>query len=201
MFVVCSIIYQELSVWVARGWIAAAIVVSAFSAPIVPPILAPARLQNYMEAAGIRPAPIEAPGVGAPLTQGLSDEFGWREQEQKVAAVFHQLSHDQKRAAILASTYGQTAAIDVYGSADGLPPALSGHNQYWLWGPRGYDGSLVIHIGGDPERWRRVCGSLEIVDKTDNSFAMPYENSRPIFVCRDMRVSVEQMWGRLKRYR
>jgi len=25
--------------------------------------------------------------------------------------------------------------------ADGLPPALSGHNQYWLWGPRGYDGS------------------------------------------------------------
>jgi hypothetical protein len=136
MFVVCSIICQELSIWVARGWIAAAIVVSAFSAPIVPPILAPARLQNYMEAAGIRPAPIEAPGVGAPLTQGLSDEFGWRELEQKVAAVFHQLSHDQKRAAILASNYGQTAAIDVYGSADGLPRALNGHNQYWLWGPQ-----------------------------------------------------------------
>jgi hypothetical protein len=102
----------------------------------VPPILAPARLQNYMEAAGIRPAPIEAPGVGAPLTQGLSDEFGWREQEQKVAAVFHQLSHDQKRAAILASNYGQTAALDVYGTADGLPRALNGHNQYWLWGPQ-----------------------------------------------------------------
>jgi 4-amino-4-deoxy-L-arabinose transferase-like glycosyltransferase len=119
MFVVGSIACQELSVWVARGWIAAAIVVSAFSAPIVPPILAPARLQNYLEAAGIRPAPIEAAGVGAPLTQGLSDEFGWRELEQKVAAVFHQLSpDDQKRAAILASNYGQAAAIDVYGSAD-----------------------------------------------------------------------------------
>ena len=94
MFVVGCIACQELSVWVARGWIAAAIVVSAFSAPIVPSILAPARLQNYMKAAGIRPAPIEAAGVGAPLTQGLSDEFGWRELEQKVAAVFHQLSPD-----------------------------------------------------------------------------------------------------------
>jgi hypothetical protein len=71
-----------------------------------------------MQATGVRPAPIEAAGVGAPLTQGLSDEFGW--QEQKVAAAFHQLSpDDQKRAAILASNYGQAAAVDVYGSADG----------------------------------------------------------------------------------
>ena len=154
-----------------------------------------------MEATAIRPAPIEAAGVGAPLTQSLSDEFGWRDWS-KGRAVFHRLSpDDQTRAAILASNYGQAAAIDVYGSADGLPPALSGHNQYWLWGPRGYDGSLTIHIGGDPERWRRVCGSVEIVDKTGNRFAMPYENDRPIFICRDMRVSLEQMWGRLKRYR
>jgi hypothetical protein len=200
MFVVGSIFCQGLGVWVVRGWIAAAIAVSAFLAPIALPILAPARLQNYMQATGIRPAPIEAAGVGAPLTQGRSDEFGWRELEQKVAAAFHQLSpDDQKRAAILASNYGQAAAVD--GSADGLPPALSGHNQYGLWGPRGYDGSLVIHIGGHPERWRRVCGSVEIVDKTDNSLAMPYENNRPIFVRREMRVSPEQMWGRLKRYR
>jgi hypothetical protein len=51
-------------------------------------------------------------------------------------------------------------------------------------------------IGGDPKRWLRVCGSVEVVDKTDNSFAMLYENSRPIFIRRDMRVSLEQMWGR-----
>jgi hypothetical protein len=155
-----------------------------------------------MAAMHIKPPPIEAAGIGAPLTQGLSDEFGWRELAQKVAVAYHALSpEDQKRAAILAANYGEAAAIDVYGQADGLPQALSGHNQYWLWGPRGHDGAVTIHVGGDPERWRRVCGSLEIVDRTANAFAMPYENDRPIFVCRDMRMSLANIWDRLKRFR
>jgi hypothetical protein len=202
MFVVGAVFAERLGVRITRGWIAAAIAVSVVYAPVALPILAPATLQSYMDTLGIKPAPIEAAGVGAPLTQSLSDEFGWRELEQKVAAVYHGLSpDDQKRAAILVSHYGQAAAIDVYGKADGLPPALSGHNQYWLWGPRGYDGSLIIHVGGDPERWRRGCSSLEIVDKTDSPFAMPYENGRPIFICRNSRLSLTKLWDRLKRYR
>ena len=76
-----------------------------------------------------------------------------------------------------------------------------GSGLLWLWGPRGYDGSLIIHVGGDPERWRRGCGSIEIVDKTDSPFAMPYENGRPVFICRNSRLSLEKLWDRLKRYR
>ena len=202
MFVVGAVFCERLNVWIARGWIAAALAISAVAAPIVLPILPPETLQRYMEATGIKPAPIEAAGIGAPLTQSLSDEFGWRELEQKVADVFHGLTPDeQKRVAIIAANYGQAAAIDVYGKADGLPPALSGHNQYWLWGPRGYDGSLAIHVGGDPERWRRSCGSLEIVGKTENAFAMPYENNRPIFICRGLRLPITELWDRFKRYR
>jgi 4-amino-4-deoxy-L-arabinose transferase-like glycosyltransferase len=202
MFVLGAVFCERLNVWITRGWIAAALAVSTLFAPVVLPILEPSQLVRYMAATGIRPAPIEAAGVGAPLTQSLSDEFGWRELERKVAAVFQGLSPDeQKRAAILAANYGQAAAIEVYGRADGLPPALSGHNQYWLWGPRGYDGALTIHVGGDPDRWRRACGSIEIADKTDSPFAMPYENGRAIFICRDTRVPLTELWDRLKRFR
>ena len=40
------------------------------------------------------------------------------------------------------------------------PPAaacrrrISGHNNYWLWGPRGWDGRVLIVVGGTEERMR-----------------------------------------------
>jgi hypothetical protein len=202
IFAVGAVWSERLRPWITRVWIAGSVAASVLVSPVVLPVLEPEDLGRYMDATGLKPTPIEAAGVGAPLTQSLSDEFGWREIEQKVAAVFRRLPpEEQKRTAILASNYGQAAAIDVYSRADDLPPALSGHNQYWLWGPRGYDGLVNIHVGGDAERWRRICESIEIVDRTDNPFAMPYENDRPIFICRGLRVSLSRLWNGLKRYR
>ncbi|HEY3792604.1 MAG TPA: glycosyltransferase family 39 protein [Bradyrhizobium sp.] len=202
MFAVGAVWCERLAAGVTRIWIAAALAVSALVAPVTLPILEPAMLQRYMDVTHTRPKPIEAAGAGAPLTQSLSDEFGWRDLEKKVAAVVHGLSpEDHARATILASNYGEAAAIDVYGGEDGLPPALSGHNQYWLWGPRGHDGSLIIHIGGDPERWRRACGSIEDQGRFGNPYTMPYENDRAIFICRGLRQPLDRIWSRLKRYR
>jgi len=30
---------------------------------------------------------------------------------------------------------------------------------------------------------------------------MPYENNRPIFICRSLRVAITELWDRFKRYR
>jgi len=202
MFVVGAVLCEHLSPMITRAWIAVALCVSALFAPVALPILDPSQLPRYMEFTHTKPEPIEAAGVGAPLTLSLSDEFGWRDLEKKVAAAFHQLSpEDQARAAILTSNYGEAAALDVYGRSDGLPSALSGHNQYWLWGPRGYNGSLILHVGGNAETWRSLCASVEIVDRFGGPYVMPYENDRPIFICRDLRIPLGKLWSRLKRFR
>ena len=191
----------RLPKWLGAIWLTAASAQTAFISPVVLPILAPPALAAYLDRFHLHPRPSEAAAVGAPLTQVFSDELGWRVLEKTVARIYRALPpEDRRRAAIVASNYGEAAAIDVYGSEDGLPPALSGQDQYYVWGPRGYDGSVVIHINGDPGRWRANCASLDMAGTFGAPLVMPYENDRPIFVCRGLRVPLDTAWPRFKRF-
>lgn len=172
----------------------------ALALPFVLPLYAPAKLEATVEGMPVKLRPAEKASVGAPLTQVFSWEFGWRELATGVEKVFASLpQRDRSRAAIFASTYGEAAAIDVFGS--GLPPALSGNNQYYLWGPRGYDGSLVIAVNVDPNVWSRWCDSLRVVARYGESpYVMPREHDRPILVCRGLHPPLTQLWPQLKFY-
>ncbi len=172
----------------------------ALALPLVLPVLPPARLEAMMEHMKPRPRPVERAGIGAPLMQVLSDEFGWRDLARDVGNVYASLpAPDRARAAIFASNYGDAAAIDVYGT--NLPPALSGNNQYFLWGPRGYDGSVVIAVNVDPAEWSAICTSTRVVARFGTSpYAMPYERDRPIVLCRGMHPPLPQQWPGFKHY-
>ncbi|MBD5654859.1 MAG: glycosyltransferase family 39 protein, partial [Candidatus Eremiobacteraeota bacterium] len=182
-------------------WSIATIVNATLVLPFVAPVLEPARLAHFLERAPLRPRPVEVAGIGAPLTQVFSDEFGWRELEQKVAAVYHRLpANERSQAAILASNYGEAAAIDVYGVADRLPPALSEQDQYYLWGTHGHEGSVVIAVNANPERWARYCRQSSTVARFGVPYAMPYERDRAIVLCHDVRLPLSLAWPRFKRY-
>jgi hypothetical protein len=181
-------------------WSALAAANGALALPLVLPIYSPARLKTTVERMPIKLRPVEKASVGAPLTQVFSYEFGWRELAASVESVLASLPpSDRARAAIFASTYGEAAAIDVFGS--GLPPALSGNNQYYLWGPRGYDGAVVIAVNVDPAVWSRWCDSLRVAARYGESpYVMPRERGRPIVVCRGMHPPLTQLWPQLKFY-
>jgi hypothetical protein len=91
---------------------------------------------------------------------------------------------DRAKAVFLSVDYGEAAAIDIFGLPLGLPPAISGHNNYYLWGPQGHGGSVLIVLGpywgGLLTAYRRV----EVAGEIDNPYAMPYETG-PIYVLRD----------------
>jgi 4-amino-4-deoxy-L-arabinose transferase-like glycosyltransferase len=204
LFAVGAVACGRLTLWLAAPWLVLATAAMAAMSPLALPMLDPPDLARYLDRMHMHPAPDEAAAVGAPLTQVYSDELGWRALEKSVAAIYRALPpEDQRRAAIIGSNYGEAAAIDVYGAADGLPPALSGQDQYYFWGPRGYDGSVVIHINGSQdtlERWRHFCARMDVAGTFGAPFVMPYENNRPIFVCRGLPVPLTQAWARFKRF-
>ncbi len=200
MFAVGAAACTRLWRWFVALWAVLAAANGAFALPFVLPLDPPGRLAAMLDRMSFRPPPMEKACVGAPLGCIFSMEFGWEEVAQRTAEVYASLpSADREKAAILASNYAEAAAIDVYGK--GLPPALSGNNQYYLWGPRGYDGSVVIAVGIEASALARLCDRVTVAARYGTSpYAMPYERERPIVVCRNMRPSLAARWSEFKHY-
>jgi hypothetical protein len=128
--------------------------------------------------------------------------FGWPEMAARVAAVYRALPpRDRARAVFYGENYGEAAAIDVFGRRLGLPPAIGGHNQYFLWGPRGHDGSVMIIVGGRPQHYADLFRRFEVAGRIDAPYAMPYETGQPIYVLRDMKTPLGEFWPQVRSYR
>jgi 4-amino-4-deoxy-L-arabinose transferase-like glycosyltransferase len=135
------------------------------------------------------------------LPPDLADMHGWPELAAVVAGVYRSLPPAQRaKAAILASNYGEAAAIDFFGSQYGIPPVLSGHNQYWLWGTRGYSGDVVIDVHGRCEFGAHLFRSRRVAARFNNPWGRPLENGFPISVCRGISAPLASVWPRLRNY-
>ncbi len=193
--------------WLARPtyrWVAAGVITGAgvLIAPLALPILPPSQYAAYAHALGISSrASATEKGAEGVLPQQLSDMFGWREMAEKVSAIYNALPPDQRaRAVFLGRNYGEAAAIDIYGPALHGPPPISTHNNYYLWGPRGHDGSIVIAVGGDPVQYTRDYQSVERVGELTCPYARRDETNIPIYMLRDRHIPFATAWAGLKHY-
>jgi len=143
-------------------------------------------------------------GVDDPSREGFVEAgaFGWDEMVATVNKAYRRLSPEERPGCgILAQNYGQAGAIDFLGRPYGLPPALSGHQTYFLWGPRGYSGNCLIVLDDSRETLEGYFEHVEYVGKsTDNPYAM--EREIPVFICRGARFgTLADIWPRLKKWR
>ncbi|MBW8880754.1 MAG: glycosyltransferase family 39 protein [Asticcacaulis sp.] len=187
----------------ARGGAVVAIAISgAVIAPFALPMMSEDAFIRYSAAFGMSASSTAGENQEqGTLPQVFADMHGWPDMAAKVAQVYWSLpAQDRAKAVFFGSNYGEAAAIDVYGRHLGLPPAVSGHNNYFLWGPRGHDGSVVIIIGGTPEQYASLFGSVTLAGRTDSPYAMPYETNQPIYVLRDMKPPLQTYWPETKHY-
>ena len=106
---------------------------------------------------------------------------------------------EQKRAAIFCQNYGEAGAIDFFGSKYGLPPALSGHQNYFYWGPDDYTGEIMIVLDDDATDEREQFSSVEDRGLIESSpWAMPWEQRLHIFVCRDLKIPLRELWPKVR---
>jgi len=74
--------------------------------------------------------------ISIAFQENYASEIGWPELVQEVARIRDSLApEEQAHLGILAGTYGEAGAINLYGPQYGLPRAISGINSFWQ---RGY---------------------------------------------------------------
>jgi len=200
-----GVAFEQVSKSNARRWLRVAfpallvvggLIALPFGIPLLP-------VETFMRYSALIPAAsvvkTERDAVYAPLPQLYADMFGWGTMAATVAEVYQSLPEaDRADCGILAGNYGEAGAIDHYGPALGLPKALSGHNSYFYWGPRGYSGACMIIFGERSDEYIKLFGDVRLAATATSPHAMPNEQSVAVYVCRKPIAPLSVLWPRFK---
>jgi hypothetical protein len=186
-----------------RGTALALVAAGAIAfAPVGLPVLAPDALARYVALLGVVPRIEKGEAKRADLPQWFADRFGWPELVDQVTRVAEGLpAAERARAVVLVPSYGQAGALELLGR--GLPPVLSGHNTYFLWGleqvPR-LDPLVAITLGARPATLEAVFAEMQAVGEYRCAYCPRWRDRLAIHVARGARVPLAEAWPRLKHF-
>jgi hypothetical protein len=172
------------------------------TSPLVLPYLPVESFIKYTKAIGFAPQSSEAKEL-AQLPQHYADMFGWENMAHMVSRVYVSLPPEEKpHTVVYAHNYGEAGAIEYYSYKFELPPVLSPHNSYWIWGwdeiKKNYQTFIII--GGRLEDHLFSLEKVEEAGFIKCRYCMPYENNLPIFIGRGLKRSLEEIWISNKNY-
>ena len=183
--------------WVKPAYVALIVLMAAVLAPTMVPLLPVDTYIRYSIATHLAPPRIETHQLG-PLPQLFADQFGWDEMVATVAGVYNGLPADVRAStAIFAQNYSQAGAVDLFGPRYGLPKAISGHQSYYFWGPRGYTGESMIVMQGRQEELEKLFQVVRRVARVEHPYSMPH-NHFDVFYCRGLRLPLKEYWPKVK---
>lgn len=197
----------QFEAWAGRatGWLKAYVGLLVVSALAISCIVTPL-LPQEKAAAGIAwlkslsPTQVPSSEVGAKNDlEGLADMNGWPEMAAEVERVWLSLPPEERRhAVVLCNNYGEASAIDLLKRHPEMK-VVGRHNNWWLWGPGNWDGSVAVVVGEVPPSLRSSFSSYQVVKRLSLSWAVPEEARAEVAVARGLNGSVRKFWADNKR--
>jgi 4-amino-4-deoxy-L-arabinose transferase-like glycosyltransferase len=169
--------------------------------------LVPALCSALLLVVGLGAAPLAVP-VLPPLDVvrwsdaiGLALRFGWEELVAAVAQAAATLTPGERlNAVVLAPSFGAAGALNFHRRTHDLPPAISGHNSYWLWGLGETDGEVILAVAEGPRELLRAYRSVVPVADVECELCRPDVARYRVFVCRGLRRPIAELWPELEHY-
>jgi len=186
--------------WLAVAYASLLLVAGLAIAPEAFPLLPLKTFIAYQHIFDMRGVTMERRPKGIVPPQ-VADELGWDSLVDTMSAAYQKLLPEQRAQAVfLTYNYGQAGALDFFGPKRGLPPALSGHLNYFLYGTRGASGNVVLAVGMDAALLRTHWKSVVQVATYHDDYVLPDENNLPVYLCTQPIGDFESWWPRTKRY-
>jgi hypothetical protein len=103
---------------------------------------------------------------------------------------------------VFGRNYGQAGALEYYSHDYDLPPVISSHNNYWIWGWDELDTeyNTVIILGGDANDHLYYLEEVELAGVIQCRYCMPYESNLPVYVGRGLKGPLKDFWDEAKHY-
>ena len=207
MFAAGACLFEQIAARPHRGWLRPALtVVLALSgillAPLAMPILSPTHFDgsySHLTSTGNGGAGQSTSSV---FPQYLGDRFGWPELAATMQHAYRQLPpSEQAQTCIFTGNYGEASAFNFFAKEYGLPPAISGHNNYYIWGPGSCSGAVVLTIGQSRDDVAKSYNHVEQVATTACGYCVPEENNQPIYLGTQPKFSsLNDVWKTAKHF-
>lgn len=198
-------VFIELKTFMKNKWLRYAILIpllitGVVIAPTVMPLLKVEDHIAYTKNLGLAPSSSEGKKISE-LKQFFADMHGWEEMAANVSKVYESLPEDQKQNTLFfAWNYGEASAINFFRKKYPLPDAISSHNAYWMWGYGEKELPTLIIIGGELKDYTERFGSVTKAGIHTSKYAMPYETDLKIFIAKDPKYPMSEIWQKIKHY-
>lgn len=134
-------------------------------------------------------------------TGELGETVGWPEFIDQVETIYEEIPAEQRRdAVVFTGSYGEAGAIDVLGSKAGLPPAYSGHNNYWIWGPPARHGPIIA-VGPVADVLASICHSITQMATLENPHDVDNEvKGQALSLCLEPTGQLVEIWDEVRHF-